>query len=85
MASHKIIEQSLNMGGKVVYLMELDSEEGVQLTYPTAQTQATLDARCDKLLAEKKERIALEAKIEEAKAAAIKDFYMTDEERENLG
>ena len=85
MASHKIIEQSLNMGGKVVYLMELDSEEGVQLTYATAQTQETLDARCDKLLAEKKERIALEAKIEEAKAAAIKDFYMTDEERENLG
>tara|TARA_R100000152_G_C6756721_1_gene180491 strand:+ start:1124 stop:1381 length:258 start_codon:yes stop_codon:yes gene_type:complete len=85
MASHKIIEQSLNMGGKVVYLMELDSEEGVQLTYPTAQTQETLDEACDRLLAEKNAKIALQAKIDEATAAATKDFYMTDEERENLG
>ena len=85
MATYNIIEQSLNMGGKVVYLMQLDSEEGVQLTYPTAQTQETLDSACDRLLAEKTEKIALQAKIDEATAAAEKDFYLTDEERENLG
>jgi len=73
------------MGGKVTYLMQLDSEEGVQLTYSTAQTQETLDTACDKLLAEKTEKNALQAKIDEATAAAVKDFHLTDEERAHLG
>ena len=80
MATYNIIEQSLNMGGKITYLMQLDSEEGVQLTYATAQTQETLDAACDRLLAEKIKKAEDQAKIDKA----IKEALWTDEERENL-
>ena len=80
MATYNIIEQSLNMGGKITYLMQLDSEEGVQLTYATAQTQETLDAACDRLLAEKTKAAEDQAKIDKA----IREALWTDEERANL-
>ena len=80
MATYNIIEQSLNMGGKITYLMQLDSEEGVQLTYATAQTQETLDAACDRLLAEKIKAAEDQAKIDKA----IREALWTDEERANL-
>lgn len=80
MATYNIIEQSLNMGGKITYLMQLDSEEGVQLTYATAQTQETLDAACDNLLAEKIKKAEDQAKIDKA----IREALWTDEERANL-
>ena len=80
MATYNIIEQSLNMGGKITYLMQLDPEEGVQLTYATAQTQETLDAACDNLLAEKIKKAEDQAKIDKA----IREALWTDEERANL-
>ena len=81
MATYNIIEQSVRPGGRVLYLMQLDSEEGVALTYPTAQTQETLDAKCDELAAEKAQKAADQAKIDKASAEAL----WTDEERANLG
>ena len=81
MATYNIIEQSIRAGGRVLYLMQLDSEEGVELTYPTVQTQATLDAQCDILAAEKAQRISDQEKIDKALAEAL----WTDEERAHLG
>tara|TARA_Y100000289_G_C3864346_1_gene120198 strand:+ start:342 stop:584 length:243 start_codon:yes stop_codon:yes gene_type:complete len=78
---YKIVNQVLNMGGQVEYLVELDSEEAVLLTYPTAQTEDILDAKMDEISARKSQEKANQEKIDKAIAEAL----WTDEERENLG
>lgn len=80
MADYKIIHQSVNQIGKIEYLMELDSEEGVVLTYSTAPTKDEINSACDRLLAEKQQKIIDQEKIDKA----IKEALWTDDEREHL-
>ncbi len=80
MATYKILEQSTKPGGRIEYLMEIGNE-GVALTYSLAQTQETLDAKCDSIVAQEAEEAAKQAKIDKAIAEAL----WTDEERANLG
>tara|TARA_Y100000401_G_C8185479_1_gene156100 strand:+ start:141 stop:389 length:249 start_codon:yes stop_codon:yes gene_type:complete len=80
MATYNIISQSLNQIGKIEYLMQLDSEEAVVLTYSTAPSMDTINHTCDVLLAEKQKKAEDQAKIDKA----IKEALWTDDEREHL-
>ena len=80
MATYKILEQSLKPGGRIEYLMEV-GDKGVPLTYSLAQTQETLDAKCDEIVAREAAEAEKQAKIDKAIAEAL----WTDEERANLG
>jgi len=80
MADYKILHQSVNQIGKIEYLMELDAEEGVVLTYSTAPTKEIINDSCDRLLAEKQQKAADQIKIDKA----VREVLWTDDEREHL-
>lgn len=69
------------MGGEQEYHMQLDSVHSVVLRYKTAQTQETLDAKCDEIVLEE----ATEKARQETIDKAIAEAFMTDEEKANIG
>jgi len=81
MASYTLVASSIRVGGRIEYHLQLNPDESVLLTYDTAQTQETLDAKCDEIVAFRKEEAEKQAKIDKAIAEAL----WTDEERANLG
>ena len=81
MATYQLLNTSINPLGQVVYQLELDPTESVVLSYPTAQSQEILDAKCDEIVAFNTAEAEKQAKIDKAIAEAL----WTDEERANLG
>lgn len=81
MATYTLIRTTVNMGGEQEYHMQLDAEHSVVLRYKTAQTQETLDAKCDEIVLEE----ATEKARQEAIDKAIAEAFMTDEEKANIG
>ena len=81
MAKYTLVRTTVNMGGEQEYHMQLDAEHSVVLRYKTAQTEETLDAKCDEILLEE----ATEATKQEIIDKAIAEAFMTEEEKANVG
>ena len=81
MATYQQVNKWTNFAGDVVYTMQLNPDESIDLHYTEPQTTAVLDAECDKYLADKKMEEDRQATIQKA----IDQAFWTDEERENLG
>ena len=81
MATYQLVHTGINPLGQVSYHLQLDPNESVVLSYATAQSQETLDTKCDEIVAEKAAEVEKQAKIDKSIAEAL----WTDEERANLG
>ena len=81
MAKYQQVRKATNFSGDIVYTMQLNPEESIDLRYTEPQTSDVLDAECDEYLENKKRREDHEAVI----AKAIEQAYMTNEERMHVG
>ena len=81
MAKYELVRTTINVGGEVEHHMKLDAEHSVVLTYKTAQTEETLDQKCDEILAEEQAEADKQAAIDKA----IAEAFMTEEEKANVG
>ena len=56
MAKYQQVRKATNFSGDVVYTMQLNPDESIDLRYTEPQTSDVLDAECDEYLENKKKK-----------------------------